>query len=116
MIRRPPRSTLFPYTTLFRSRLVERLALDPLGDQRARRDRRAAAVGLEARVLDAAVASDPDLQLHHVAAGRRADHAGADGFVRLVERADVSRVFVMIDDLVAVCHVQLLMCSPLLRV
>src|SRR3989442_14891836 len=24
MIRRPPRSTLFPYTTLFRSRLVER--------------------------------------------------------------------------------------------
>src|SRR3712207_8833113 len=25
MIRRPPRSTLFPYTTLFRSRLVEDL-------------------------------------------------------------------------------------------
>src|SRR3712207_8637278 len=25
MIRRPPRSTLFPYTTLFRSRLVRRL-------------------------------------------------------------------------------------------
>src|SRR5947209_17086234 len=24
MLRRPPRSTLFPYTTLFRSRLVER--------------------------------------------------------------------------------------------
>src|SRR3712207_7764266 len=24
MIRRPPRSTLFPYTTLFRSRLLER--------------------------------------------------------------------------------------------
>src|ERR1043165_600454 len=24
MIRRPPRSTLFPYTTLFRSRIVER--------------------------------------------------------------------------------------------
>src|SRR3712207_8804129 len=31
MIRRPPRSTLFPYTTLFRSELVDgdRLALDP---------------------------------------------------------------------------------------
>src|SRR5256714_13747495 len=28
MIRRPPRSTLFPYTTLFRSRLVNRL-LEP---------------------------------------------------------------------------------------
>src|SRR3712207_7595771 len=26
MIRRPPRSTLFPYTTLFRSTMVERLA------------------------------------------------------------------------------------------
>src|SRR5258708_30047697 len=30
MIRRPPRSTLFPYTTLFRSRLADR------ADQRAR--------------------------------------------------------------------------------
>src|SRR5258708_32021064 len=27
MIRRPPRSTLFPYTTLFRSALVERLSV-----------------------------------------------------------------------------------------
>src|SRR5256885_8399027 len=35
MIRRPPRSTLFPYTTLFRS--VRRAALDPCrgGDLRA---------------------------------------------------------------------------------
>src|SRR2546421_5660299 len=35
MIRRPPRSTLFPYTTLFRSPLVEEFALelhDGLGD------------------------------------------------------------------------------------
>src|SRR3712207_8731786 len=32
MIRRPPRSTLFPYTTLFRSaELVGDLTLDPLG-------------------------------------------------------------------------------------
>src|SRR5256885_12591395 len=28
MIRRPPRSTLFPYTTLFRSRDVDPIALD----------------------------------------------------------------------------------------
>src|SRR3712207_7380920 len=28
MIRRPPRSTLFPYTTLFRSTLGERLAVN----------------------------------------------------------------------------------------
>src|SRR3712207_8894653 len=32
MIRRPPRSTLFPYTTLFRSKIVERHAyILPLG-------------------------------------------------------------------------------------
>src|SRR3712207_6937248 len=30
MIRRPPRSTLFPYTTLFRSHLVRDGRLDPL--------------------------------------------------------------------------------------
>src|SRR2546427_8218195 len=39
MIRRPPRSTLFPYTTLFRSRLeegpVERAALPPLEPARS---------------------------------------------------------------------------------
>src|SRR5688572_31846900 len=37
MIRRPPRSTLFPYTTLFRS--VEREDADALAEDRARRDR-----------------------------------------------------------------------------
>src|SRR3989441_3081837 len=49
MIRRPPRSTLFPYTTLFRSRLVDRL--DPLG-----RDRREHAARLGR--VDAALADD----------------------------------------------------------
>src|SRR3712207_7262518 len=34
MIRRPPRSTLFPYTTLFRSRLVELLAEGAIGELR----------------------------------------------------------------------------------
>src|SRR5688572_32288563 len=29
MIRRPPRSTLFPYTTLFRSRNVEQTSVEP---------------------------------------------------------------------------------------
>src|SRR5438067_2916447 len=41
MIRRPPRSTLFPYTTLFRSERVEhhavRLELDHAREDRARR-------------------------------------------------------------------------------
>src|SRR3712207_8155262 len=31
MIRRPPRSTLFPYTTLFRSMALEFLGLSPMG-------------------------------------------------------------------------------------
>src|SRR2546425_12962278 len=31
MIRRPPRSTLFPYTTLFRSAIVRRRATAPFG-------------------------------------------------------------------------------------
>src|SRR2546425_5002206 len=34
MIRRPPRSTLFPYTTLFRSTHDDRLLLSQLLDQR----------------------------------------------------------------------------------
>src|SRR2546422_11780621 len=32
MIRRPPRSTLFPYTTLFRSHRFERLDLPDVGE------------------------------------------------------------------------------------
>src|SRR3712207_7297775 len=32
MIRRPPRSTLFPYTTLFRSYLRDELRFHPLGE------------------------------------------------------------------------------------
>src|SRR2546427_4771927 len=36
MIRRPPRSTLFPYTTLFRSLLVRHIATDS-GTRRRRR-------------------------------------------------------------------------------
>src|SRR3989442_15208648 len=42
MIRRPPRSTLFPYTTLFRSREVEAaVRVQPAGEEAAhgRRDR-----------------------------------------------------------------------------
>src|SRR2546427_6163138 len=42
MIRRPPRSTLFPYTTLFRSREGARAGLD--GHERGPRARRAGAV------------------------------------------------------------------------
>src|SRR3712207_8329933 len=39
MIRRPPRSTLFPYTTLFRSRTyLQALAAEQLAEQRLKRD------------------------------------------------------------------------------
>src|SRR3712207_8843509 len=48
MIRRPPRSTLFPYTTLFRSRLA---VDDGLADDVGRRQR---AVAPDARVIVAA--------------------------------------------------------------
>src|SRR2546422_11386292 len=37
MIRRPPRSTLFPYTTLFRSGFSEILAARPLAPEEVRR-------------------------------------------------------------------------------
>src|SRR2546430_4028265 len=39
MIRRPPRSTLFPYTTLFRSRDTRRLVVQVAEDDRLRRAR-----------------------------------------------------------------------------
>src|SRR3712207_9083140 len=50
MIRRPPRSTLFPYTTLFRSRVLatERAhGHPPEGDPRERRDERPDAVEVD---------------------------------------------------------------------
>src|SRR3712207_7035015 len=57
MIRRPPRSTLFPYTTLFRSLLGQ-----PLGAQLeqpvVQRDRRAAGQGGEAQPLGPAQRSE----------------------------------------------------------
>src|SRR5215470_1384275 len=40
MIRRPPRSTLFPYTTLFRSRPGTQQPQDPLAHRPRQRDRR----------------------------------------------------------------------------
>ena len=45
-----------------------------------------------------------DLQLHDVAALRRADQAGADVRIVLSQRADVARVLVVVDDFVRVSH------------
>src|SRR5437764_10959263 len=46
MIRRPPRSTLFPYTTLFRSH-VEDVGADDVGGHQVRRELDALAVDLQ---------------------------------------------------------------------
>src|SRR5215216_4422399 len=64
MIRRPPRSTLFPYTTLFRSRRVHRpaprpgprprLALRPRPAQ-ARRDRKSTRLNSSHQIISYAV-------------------------------------------------------------
>src|SRR6267143_2005104 len=86
-------------------RLVDRLALQPLGGQARRGDRAAAAEGLELRVLDdAGLEVDLDLQLHHVAALRRADETRAHARRLLAEGPDVARVVVVVDHLVAVRH------------
>src|SRR5262249_19092615 len=85
-------------------RLVQGLALDPLGRERAGGDGRAAAEGLELRVLDNAVGTDPDLQLHHVATGGRADETRPQRGIVLVQRPDIAGVVVMVQQLVAIAH------------
>src|SRR3712207_7077414 len=80
MIRRPPRSTLFPCTTLFRSRLQphldERRALvgEQVGEPRLRRSRRLARVEDELR--DEVRVVDPRLAAQAVA--QRQPHDVAD--------------------------------------
>src|SRR5690606_436903 len=69
--------------------LVDALSLDPLGGERRRSDRRAAAEGLDLRILDDAVVADLDLKAHHVATGRRPDEPGAHVGIFLVEGAHV---------------------------
>src|SRR5450830_1411273 len=85
-------------------RLVQRAPAHPFGDQRARRNRRAAAIGLEAGVLDHAGRVHADLQPHHIAAGRGPDHTGAHALVLGAEGPHVAGVFIVVDHLVAVSH------------
>src|SRR2546425_8121676 len=51
MIRRPPRSTLFPYTTLFRSRPLPPVQLGDAVEAEAREQRRLSQADHEARVV-----------------------------------------------------------------
>src|SRR5256885_10902907 len=71
MIRRPPRSTLFPYTTLFRSAAAEKIGEFPLGERikiyqalaESLPDDAARAAAMElARVLSHADAMELDFQ------------------------------------------------------
>src|SRR6266550_1752383 len=93
-------------------RLVDGLALHPLGDERGGSDRGAAAERLELGVLDLAVVADLHLEPHHVPAGGRAHEPGPYVRVVLVQRPDVPRVLVVFQDLVAVCHWSLLSERP----
>src|SRR5256885_13954016 len=66
MIRRPPRSTLFPYTTLFRSRfprhivLAEEVPRRILPGHRVERHQAGPLVGRRARLVEADVPALPD--------------------------------------------------------
>src|SRR5690242_21425509 len=55
MIRRPPRSTLFPYTTLFRSQHLHRVGRGPgladaLGQEQRREDRKSTRLNFQSHV------------------------------------------------------------------
>src|SRR3712207_6888575 len=80
MIRRPPRSTLFPYTTLFRSRR------GPLLRDRAR-VRHPAPAGRRAAARGAADGRQPDAVHRHAAALQPLLHADARAF----ELAEIGR-------------------------
>src|SRR5512145_2008820 len=101
---RRQREMLRDLGVLDRCRLVDALTLDPFGDERTRSDGRAAAERLELRVLDDPFPGHLDLQLHDVAARRRADQSRADAWIILVERAHIARVLIVVDDFFAVGH------------
>src|SRR3712207_8826088 len=75
MIRRPPRSTLFPYTTLFRSLGAGQVGSQAVVDAGAERERLALALGgdVEALGLAVAVAGERAHQ-HDGALGRSEEH------------------------------------------
>src|SRR3712207_7826819 len=79
MIRRPPRSTLFPYTTLFRSESGSRSRSLP---------------GVSWRIEHARMAGDPQLRHAHVRAPRNGLHAlPLDGAHRPLAEEDARRSF-----------------------
>src|SRR3712207_8111478 len=71
MIRRPPRSTLFPYTTLFRSHLAELVEADPLEVVHAQEVAIARAVERVERGADRLLHLVAVLVAHHRELGRQ---------------------------------------------
>src|SRR2546421_6642297 len=72
MIRRPPRSTLFPYTTLFRSIEVVLPGEHALGVQRAAERERGAHGELQRLLVrDGERTREPEAHRAHVGVGRR---------------------------------------------
>src|SRR5258705_232389 len=65
MIRRPPRSTLFPYTTLFRSRRMRGISFEGTSGLKP-----AATLGPTRRYPDEGVSGARDTRLHRPAIGR----------------------------------------------
>src|SRR2546426_10859232 len=87
MIRRPPRSTLFPYTTLFRSHLGHAAARGPLGRQLVVPNAVGQHAGRLARYPHGRVAARSD---DH---GVRARRAGAEAGSENLDDAAVTGVF-----------------------
>src|SRR5256885_12372147 len=63
MIRRPPRSTLFPYTTLFRSSTIDRR----VGRARMQRDQTKRQVGVNLALRDRRERSTAGCKVHRIA-------------------------------------------------
>ena len=81
---------------------VDSLSFHPLSGHRRGSNSTSTAKSLELGVSYDPVVVDLELELHHVATGRRADETGAHVLVLLVQAADVPWVLVMIDDVFVV--------------
>src|SRR3712207_8154868 len=79
MIRRPPRSTLFPYTTLFRSEALSRSASDRAPNARGLRQR---------EILRASLGvGGVHLRAHQLRGGPAVGQAGSGGWLQVGVRA-----------------------------
>src|SRR5476649_2446116 len=94
MIRRPPRSTLFPYTTLFRSRRRARRsgqgAREELGRPHRKSDRKSTRLNSSHTVISYAVFCLKKKKIEDLVAAHRilADHGLVDGWGHVSVRHD----------------------------